>query len=654
MSRASRWVRVARLPVGGGVPRRAPPLPRLRCGSATGSAWWRTSAASWRDELGRGRAAGLGTRASRASARDLLRPLPPPLAGVRRGLRRAAAASGPPGAGGPGGRRGVDDLRARVALAPPQPRLHGSRWWGCSASGIALNAVGLRRGRRLPPPPAPLSGRGPAGPGASRHLRGRLDEQRGRLREGGVLEPGRLHPGGGRRTRDRAGRAGHPGLLRRLRRPAGARARLRAPRTRRWAARRWPSSATPSGRAASAPTRACSGGPSGSTRPTMREGLQSFTIVGVLPRDFWYLNGYTNVLAPCASPGPCTWGGCARTCRPGGPRRCWPSGRARPRAIEPAEGSCGCAPSRTRTPRRSVRSSSRSRAPPSSCSWPPAPAPAPAPGPRERPQPGDGRAPGPRGGTGPAGGPPLRRGASSLRVRARVGVGARLGRARRPRGRDRGAPGAGRARGHGGAAPRRLGDPRGSGASAALVGIRARRRLASRSLYAAASIGAPGEGARGAETAGAGRVRAALVATAGGALRRAPRRRRAPRALGAAPARMELGFDPEGLEAYTVGLTSERAGRPGITRGLLRGRCVRRTEELPGVAAAGLARAAPFVGALVTRGPSRSRGGPRPSRSRRWCPQIASPGCFACSAWNGGAGGSSRPTTAPEPRRWPS
>ncbi|MCG6956381.1 MAG: ABC transporter permease, partial [Gemmatimonadetes bacterium] len=32
--------------------------------------------------------------------------------------------------------------------------------------------------------------------------------------------------------------------------------------------------------------------------------LYSFTVIGVLPSDFWYLNGYTDVLVPLASPGP--------------------------------------------------------------------------------------------------------------------------------------------------------------------------------------------------------------------------------------------------------------------------------------------------------------------------------------------------------------
>jgi len=118
-----------------------------------------------------------------------------------------------------------------------------------------------------------------------------------------------------------------------------------------------------------------------------------------------------------------------------------------------------------------------------------------------------------------------------------------------------------------------------------------RRRLASTTW----------SGGRGAtEAAGARRLRAALVSAevalsltllSGGALLV----RSALHLEG-----MDLGFEPAGLETYTVGLTSEGADDPArrsaFFRALLRG-----TTSLPGVQAAGLARSAPFGGRLTAR-----------------------------------------------------
>ncbi len=108
-------------------------------------------------------------------------------------------------------------------------------------------------------------------------------------------------------------------------------------------------------------------------------------------------------------------------------------------------------------------------------------------------------------------------------------------------------------------------------------------------------------GGRGAtEVAGARRLRAALVAAevalsltllSGGALLV----RSALHLEG-----MDLGFEPAGLETYTVGLTSEGAEDPArrsaFFRALLQG-----ATSLPGVEAAGLVRSAPFGGQLVAR-----------------------------------------------------
>jgi predicted permease len=148
--------------------------------------------------------------------------------------------------------------------------------------------------------------------------------------------------------------------------------------------------------------------------------------------------------------------------------------------------------------------------------------------------------------------------------------------------------------------------------------------------------GAGGGGWGGAETVGAGRARSALVATqvalsvmllGGGALLV----RSALHLEG-----MELGFDPDLLDAYTVGLTSERADDPA-RRSAFFEELLRRTEALPGVASAGLARATPFTGGLVTRVvevEGRAASGVLPEV----VPQIASPGWFRVLALEGTAG----------------
>jgi predicted permease len=139
--------------------------------------------------------------------------------------------------------------------------------------------------------------------------------------------------------------------------------------------------------------------------------------------------------------------------------------------------------------------------------------------------------------------------------------------------------------------------------------------------------GMEGGGRGGAEPAGAGRVRAALVTTqvtlcvvllAGGALLV----RSALHLQG-----MQLGFDPDRLEAYTVGLTTEAAADP-VRRAAFFQAMLRRTSELPGVASAALLRAAPFNGALLSRRvevEGRHAAGPLPEV----VPQIASVGAFA-------------------------
>jgi len=137
-----------------------------------------------------------------------------------------------------------------------------------------------------------------------------------------------------------------------------------------------------------------------------------------------------------------------------------------------------------------------------------------------------------------------------------------------------------------------------------------------------------GGGARGgAGSGGAGRVRAGLVATqvalsvvllSGGALlvRSAFHLER-----------MHLGFDPTRLEAYTVGLTSEGADDP-VTRAAFFDAVVRRTTELPGVASAGLLRSVPFTGDLIARGVEvEGRNAPEPLPEV--VPQIVSAGGFS-------------------------
>jgi predicted permease len=134
-------------------------------------------------------------------------------------------------------------------------------------------------------------------------------------------------------------------------------------------------------------------------------------------------------------------------------------------------------------------------------------------------------------------------------------------------------------------------------------------------------------GRRGSESAGAGRVRAALVATqvalsvvllSGGALlvRSAFHLER-----------MQLGFDPTRLEAYTVGLTSEGADDLSA-RAAFFDAVLRRTTELPGVASVGLIRAVPFTGDLTARRIEvEERNAPEPLPEV--VPQIISAGGFS-------------------------
>lgn len=89
----------------------------------------------------------------------------------------------------------------------------------------------------------------------------------------------------------------------------------------------------------------------------------------------------------------------------------------------------------------------------------------------------------------------------------------------------------------------------------------------------------------------------------------------------------ELGFSPGGLEAYTVGLTSRGAGRPqrriDFFRALEEG-----ATELPGVESAALARSAPLTGQLTARRIEEDAGGPPGAPLPEAVPQIVSTGFF--------------------------
>ena len=140
----------------------------------------------------------------------------------------------------------------------------------------------------------------------------------------------------------------------------------------------------------------------------------------------------------------------------------------------------------------------------------------------------------------------------------------------------------------------------------------------------AGGVGGSGRGSSG--TVGAGRVRAALVATqvalcvvllGGGALL-------VRSALHVEALRM--GFDPVRLEAYTVGLTTEAADDP-VERAAFFESVLQRASELPGVTSAGLLRAVPFTGALVSRRVE-VEGRRAPGSLPEVVPQIVSSGAF--------------------------
>ncbi len=357
-----------------------------------------------------------------------------------------------------------------------------------------------------------------------------------------------------------------------------------------------------------------------------RDGLESFTIVGVLPRDFWYLNGYTNVLAPLRGPGPVYVGRLRRDVPPGRAEAVLAERARAAGAIEPGE--------------QDVRLSPLQDAYTTSI----------------RPQ-------------------LLALQGAALLVLLAAGASAGLLLLVRASGRTREmsvrrALGAGRGRlathlfaeaallcagagavgvGVGWAGLGALGAliearlgrsvPGGTEAlrldgsvilAVVVVGVLAACALGAVSVAIAARRGIHrgigGGGRSGTETAGTGHVRAALVATqvalcvvllGGGALlvRSALHLER-----------MELGFEPDRLEAYTVGLTTERADDPD-RRAAFFEEMLRRTEELPGVAEAGLARSSPFTGALVTR-VVEVEGGAAPDALPEVVPQIATPGWF--------------------------
>jgi putative ABC transport system permease protein len=134
-------------------------------------------------------------------------------------------------------------------------------------------------------------------------------------------------------------------------------------------------------------------------------------------------------------------------------------------------------------------------------------------------------------------------------------------------------------------------------------------------------------GGRGAiEPAGSGRSRAVLVAAevalsltllCGGALLV----RSALHLQG-----MELGFEPTGLETYTVGLTSEGAEDP-VRRASFFGSLLQAATTLPGVESAGLVRSAPFGGRLTARR-IEAEGRPGAVDLPEAVPQIVSNGLF--------------------------
>ncbi len=330
-------------------------------------------------------------------------------------------------------------------------------------------------------------------------------------------------------------------------------------------------------------------------------GLESFTIVGVLPRDFWYLNGYTDLLTPLGGPGP-VYVGRLRTDVPPARGEAILTARARKASdLDAGEGGIrlrplGDAYAASVRPQLIalqvaallvllaaaasagllvlVRANGRGR------------------------EMGVRRALG--AGRGRLATQLLGEGALLVLMAGVMGVGAggaglgvlgtviqaRIGRA---------VPG--------GLASLRM-DGTVVGAVMALgilmafvLGVVPLWTTRGRSL--ARTTGGGGRGAT--EVAGAGRLRAVLVTAevalsltllSGGALLV----RSALHLQG-----MDLGFEPAGLETYTVGLTSEGAEDP-VRRAAFFGSLLQAAATLPGVESAGLVRSAPFGGQLVARG----------------------------------------------------
>ena len=357
-----------------------------------------------------------------------------------------------------------------------------------------------------------------------------------------------------------------------------------------------------------------------------RDGLESLTIVGVLPSEFWYLNGYTNILTPMSGPGP-VYVGRLRTDVPPERAHAVLSDRAREAGM-PGSDQEGV---RVRPLQEAYTASVR---------------------------------------------PPLLalQGAALLVLVAAAASAALLvlvrasGRTREMSVRRALGAGGGRLATHlfaeslllafaAGAVGLALGRA-GLGALGTLIEARLGRRVpggtaalhldvsAVLAVLAAGTVvafvlgavsvatasrgslatGLAGGGRGGATTAGAARFRGVLVATqvalcvallAGGALLV-----RSSLHLQA----MQLGFDPDGLEDYTVGLTTERADDvPRRTAFFEELRL--RARALPGVTSAGLLRAVPLTGGLTTRAIEVEGRGAADALPEA-VPQIASAGAF--------------------------